>query len=954
MIANPPAIMASVSASSQVSCFNATDGEIVVSANGGTGSYMYALNGGAAQSSNIFNGLSAGNYEVIVSDANGCSYTVSNIMIANPPAIMASVSASSQVSCFNATDGEIEISANGGTGAYSYSLNGGAAQSSNVFSGLAAGNYEVVVSDVNGCSYTVSNIMIANPPAIMASVNASSQVSCFNALDGEIVVSANGGTGSYMYALNGGAAQSSNIFNGLSAGTYEVVVSDVNGCSYTVSNIVIANPPAIMASVTASSQVSCFNALDGEIVVSANGGTGAYSYSLNGGAAQSSNIFSGLAAGSYSIVVSDINGCMVELGNIFIINPDAIRLGVNVTAQVSCHDANDGQIVATPTGGTGSYMYSLNGGPFQSSNTFSGLPAGIYSVVVMDANGCTYTVSNIFINNPPALLATAGFSAQVSCYNVSDGYISVMASGGTGAYQYSINNGPWQSSSDFSNLIPGLHVVTVMDANSCLVELPAITIANPDQLVLTLDEVLPVSCYNAADGQITVSASGGTGMYSYTINGNPQSSGVFTGLGAGSYVIAVYDENRCVVTSLPVSFINPLPVGVFVTGDLNIECAGNNDGVIEVYATGGNGNYNFSLNGGMSQSSGVFSGLAAGYYEVLVTDANGCSNLAEVVINSVDALVIDYKTYCKAGEVGIQVNASGGSGVYQYSIDGGITWSNNNIYESLPLLHTLEIMVSDDYGCVSSSLTVPVTSLNTLSAEAMVVNQNNCYASDDAIVEIVAQGGVPPYTYTLNGTDYFGLSQISGLGAGMHSFIIRDSNGCPAGAEVVIRPAVPVTVEVNKLSDADCFSNDFGSAEIMVSGGQWPYQFTWSSGENTSSAYALYPGVNTVTVTDANGCTHTEEVKVDYVVVDVKPEINNVFTPNNDGVNDVWTIKHLENYPENEVVVINRWGNEVFTAKNYRNDWDGSRLAEGTYFYVVKVNICKELKEYSGYVTILR
>ncbi|PKP19907.1 MAG: hypothetical protein CVU05_10225, partial [Bacteroidetes bacterium HGW-Bacteroidetes-21] len=400
-------ITATATGSAQVSCYNANDGEITVTANGGTGAYLYSLNGGTAQNSNVFSGLIAGTYTVDVSDINGCNVTTSAVTISNPAMLTATATGSTQVSCFNGNDGEITVTANGGTGAYNYSLNGGTAQTSNVFSGLIAGTYSIVVSDINGCNVTTSAVTIANPAMLTATSTGSAQVSCYNANDGEITVTANGGTGAYLYSLNGGTAQTSNVFSGLIAGTYSIVVSDINGCNVTTSAVIISNPAMLTATATGSAQVSCYNANDGEITVTANGGTGAYLYSLNGGTAQTSNVFSGLIAGTYTVVVSDINGCNVTTDAVTIANPVMLTATATGSAQVSCYNANDGEITVTANGGTGAYLYSLNGGTAQTSNIFSGLIAGTYTVVVSDINGCNVTAEAVAIANPDMLTATA-------------------------------------------------------------------------------------------------------------------------------------------------------------------------------------------------------------------------------------------------------------------------------------------------------------------------------------------------------------------------------------------------------------------------------------------------------------------------------------------------------------------------------------------------------------------
>jgi hypothetical protein len=300
---------ASASGSSQVGCNNAADGVITVTASGGTGAYSYSLNGGIPQSSNIFNGLAAGSYTVIVNDASGCSATTNAVIIANPGMLTASISGSSQVSCHNDSDGKIVVTASGGTLPYSYSLNGGTPQASNIFDNLPSNTYRVVVRDINGCSVTTNAIEIGNPETMIVSITGTSQVSCHNSSDGEITIVADGGTGAYTYVLNGGTPQSGNIYSNLAVGTYTVMVTDINGCSVTSSPFTISNPPLLIASATGSSQVSCHNASDGMITVTASGGTGALSYSLNGGTLQTSNIFNGLAAGTYTVVVTDVNNC---------------------------------------------------------------------------------------------------------------------------------------------------------------------------------------------------------------------------------------------------------------------------------------------------------------------------------------------------------------------------------------------------------------------------------------------------------------------------------------------------------------------------------------------------------------------------------------------------------------------------------------------------------------------
>ncbi|NSW45989.1 MAG: gliding motility-associated C-terminal domain-containing protein, partial [Bacteroidales bacterium] len=602
---------------------------------------------------------------------------------------------------------------------------------------------------------------------------------------------------------------------------------------------------------------------------------GAYSYSLNGGTAQSSNTFTGLTAGTFTVVVSDANGCSFNVSNIIIANPSQLTATANASSQVSCNNAADGYITINAQGGTGAYSYSLNGGTAQSSNTFSGLTAGTYSVVVSDANGCSYTLNNILISNPSQLTATANASSQVSCNNAADGYITITAQGGTGAYSYSLNGGTAQSSNTFTGLTAGTFTVVVSDANGCSFNVSNIIIANPSQLTATANVSSQVSCNNAADGYITITAQGGTGAYSY------------------------------------------------------------------------------SLNGGAAQSSNTFSGLTAGTYSVVVSDANGCSNQIFVNLNNPEPLNVTYHTYCKTGHVGIEILANGGNGVYQYSINGGSTYSSEHIFDNLPINDTLQLVVTDGNNCMSATYEVPVVNLNTLSANVSILNQNLCFNSNDASVAINAQGGVPPYSYYLNNQP-LNNNIVSQLSSGNYEVYIHDSNGCPFYTSFEITQATPISVEIVNMVNPDCYLNSYGQAQISVQGGTPPYQITWSNGDSGFESNLLSPGINQIWVKDLNGCEIEKSLNVQMNTVVVLPSINNVFTPNGDGINETWEIDNLEQFKENELFIYNRWGNEVYTTKNYSNNWNGSDLNEGTYFYILKLKVCDEWQEYSGYITILR
>ena len=873
----------------------------------------------------------------------------------NPAQLTASAQGSAQVSCSNAEDGQITVTANGGTGDYTYSLNGGPAQSSNVFSGLAAGNYVVTVIDANNCRVNTQTVTISNPGKILAELQSTPQVSCNGASDGKIVVLAQGGTGSLTYSLNGGPAQSSNIFDGLTAGNYVITVYDANQCSITLEAVTIAEPQVLQASAQGTSQVSCFNAEDGKITVLASGGTGAYTYSLNGGPVQSSNFFNDLAAGSYTITVYDANNCMVSTNAVNILNPAQLTASAQGSAQVSCYNAEDGQITVTANGGTGDYTYSLNGGPAQSSNVFSGLVAGTYNVMVYDANGCYTGTSAIMINNPERLFVSVQASEQVSCHDAEDAQIVITATGGTGIYTYTLNGSQPQGSNIYSNLSSGTYYVQVYDANGCQAGTESVLIANPEPLSISLQASPQVSCHNAQDGQIIVNADGGTGVYSYVLNGGPdQSSNVFSNLSSGNYSIMVYDANQCAVSSQELMIANPdaISVNAMITSELR--CNNGDDGQIDVIATGGTGTLLYSLNGGPLQSSASFYNLASGYYVINVVDENNCSAQTALAIENPEKLVVSYDVVCSEGRPGIVIHVEGGIGPYSYSIDGGQTWQNSNVFSELAAGTTIYVVVGDSRFCSVGPIELPVNDLNTLNASVSIISGNSCYGANDAVIQINSTGGVQPYSFALDQVNYSGNNIFENIGAGSHVAFVQDANACPVNVQFEIEAAEELKAQVVSISPADCGGKEEGAVEISVSGGSAPYNFFWSNGESGPAISGLDAGVYVLSVTDDNNCELKYPIEIIPGENTEALDLNNVFSPNGDGINDTWVIGNLTLYPENELVVLNRWGNEVYTQKTYNNDWDGSQLLDGTYFYILKVTMCGERQTYNGYVTIVR
>ena len=371
----------------------------------------------------------------------------------------------------------------------------------------------------------------------------------------------------------------------LAPGTYIVYVADDLGCSVTA--MVTINEPAVITASGAvtsdynGSQLSCNGSTDGTITVTASGGTAPLSYTLSGGTlgapvTQASGVFSGLGAGTYHFSVTDANNCTASEGDVTITAPAAITASGAVTSdyngsQLSCNGSTDGAITVTASGGTAPLSYTLSGGTLgspvtQASGVFSGLGAGTYHFSVTDANNCTASEGDVTIT-APALITASGTvtsdynGSQLSCNGSTDGAITVTASGGTAPLSYTLSGGTLgspvtQASGVFSGLGAGTYHFSVTDANNCTASEGDVTITAPAAITasgaVTSDyNGSQLSCNGSTDGTITVTASGGTAPLSYTLSGGTlgspvtQASGVFSGLGAGTYHFSVTDANNC-------------------------------------------------------------------------------------------------------------------------------------------------------------------------------------------------------------------------------------------------------------------------------------------------------------------------------------------------------------------------------------------------------------------------
>lgn len=544
------------------------DGEIDITASGGATPYQYSIDGGANfQAGTNFSGLAPNTYSVVVEDNNGCQGTTTVTLNATSGSVTATTS-TVDPSC-GATDGSITITAAGGATPYQYSVDGGANfVSTSTFTGLGVNTYNIVVEDNNGCQGTTTATLTnsSGPTASASGID----VSCSGMANGSITASATGGATPYTYSIDGTNFGTSATFTGLTANTYTVYVEDNNSCQSTTT-VTISEPTAVTHSASVT-DASCGNS-NGEVVAVGSGGTSPYTYSLNGGTAQSSGTFSGLAAASYTIQVTDDNGCTSTVSNVTVGGATGPSLSNAVTNE-TCMDAN-GEVIVTATGGTTPYQYSNDGGStYQSSPIFAGLSASSYSIMVEDGAGCTSSTTATVTNTGGFTLIVNPTSGQTICEGNS---ANISASGaGTGAtytWDQTLGTG---ASHTVSPTLTTVYTVQATDMAGCT-ESSSTTITVETEPTVTVIPTNPTIC----DGE-TVSLTG-TGAQSYvwntgantaTIDVTPSSQTTYTVIGQNGSCAGTPVQVTVVVDPSPTVIAGSDVTSVGVGGTVNFNNAG--------------------------------------------------------------------------------------------------------------------------------------------------------------------------------------------------------------------------------------------------------------------------------------------------------------------------------------------------------------------------------------------
>lgn len=843
-----PSSLTVTATQTNVTCNSFSTAAISLTVTGGTPAYTFSwspVGTFTGSTSNPLTNIPVNVYTVTVKDLNNCAL-VQTYTITQPAALGHTINVTNDP-CNASCIGTASQVVTGGTPTYSFSWSSTAAITQSIGS-LCAGNYTANIVDGNGC-VSSRTFVITQPAAISITTTPSSPL-CNNACNGSVTAVVSGGNPAYVLTwLPAGAG---GTITNLCAGNYTLTVTDASLCTGNAV-VTLTNPPAIVPNVTFTNAL-CNASCNGSAIATPLNGTAPYSYTWTNVPASNTSSATGLCAGTYTVFITDANNCTVTPQQITLNDP----LPLNILASslpATCLGPPDGSMTVSPSGGTPTYSYSWVPAALGTNSFVNNVGAGIYTVIVTDANLCTNSVS-IIVNNSNGPSSAAVTSTNVNCFGQCTGAASIgVITGGNPGYVVSwVTPAPSATVNPVQNLCAGSWTAQIEDVLGCKL-FTTVTISQPTAGITDNEVITDPLCAGVCSGSIVLNPSGGTPPYvNFSWSPSASITGTATNLCVGVHTATITDNLGCLFTAT-YNLNGQITVTTAIASTSNI-CFGNCLATSSVTAGGGLAPYTYSWSN--TQTGTVANSLCNGNYSVTVTDFNGCQTTGTTAIVSPNALVVTpsiSSPSCGLCNGSSTVVAAGGTSPFTYTwTSGSSTPTETNLCAGV-----YQVLVTDINGC-SQLQNLMISNSSGITGETFAIQNELCFNDCNGSVSVTPIGGNPPISFSWLApvsTNSF----ITNLCGGTYFVQMQDAQGCIRTSSVAVNSATNIVITSTVVSPTCPGPGNNGTITVNVTGGTGTYTYNWSPAGNTATLNNVSAGIYTLTVTDGV-CTKSISVNV--------------------------------------------------------------------------------------------
>lgn len=800
-------------------CPGSSTGSISASVNGSTSELSFIWSNG--DTTHELNNLPAGTYSVTVTNTLGCTGTKSATLTyqSNMTAVISKI----DPSCSYSSNGSASVNPSGGLAPYTYLWSQDSTTAS--INNLPAGNYSVTVTDSLGCTL-VKTATLTAPPPMSVLITTTNATQC-GASNGSISAQPSGSSPPYTYHWSNGS--NANYQNNLPAGIYAVTITSSLGCTI-VGVDTIFQPHTMNINITGTASI-CPETQNGTLTANPPSSAGTCTYVWSNGA--TTKTINNLPAGTYAVTVTNAQGCEgADTASIETYPETVVEL---YATNAKCFNTPTGKITSLVSGGTPPFTYLWSNGATTSG--LSAIPAGTYSVTVTDLAGCTQVQEASVLQPEDISVSFTGSGGSCGA----NGTLTANATGGTGAYQWAWSNGA--NTQTITGLAPGNYSVTVSDAKGCSKSASSNVPAFP-QMNLSVT-AYNTTCNGVSDGMASANISSGVPPFQYLWSNNEVTSTI-TNLSPGTYSVTATDANGCSSSgSATVALGTGLNVSISAIGYI---CE-TGTATIQGNAMGGSPPYSWEWsNGQQTQSITV---AQPGTYTVTASDITGCFGTAVVTLQPAPAFSIYANTSnvtCYGFSDGsISLHVANGIPPYAFLWNTG---QDSSFIGNLPP-GQYTVTITDAAGCTKTH----TTEISQPNALELQLHPYPSSCDSTGTISTLVSGGVQPLSFHWsNGAT---TPSLASLPPGDYTLTVTDFNGCKISDSATVLPPPPISCNVILVKVISQTGSADGQLTTEVNGGSPPFNFLWSNGQTSSTAFGLAPGEHSVTVTDVNNCEST-------------------------------------------------------------------------------------------------